>query len=152
MKKSTVYLILISLAAFTILSCKTSDEIGTMEGKSYRTQGWIDDDTFRISARGAYPEDEDNPIVKEEMAKRAAIINAQYQVLEKFVGSKIEGASDMKNFRTTGINVTQEIAGTIRGGSVYKETYNDFGCEIIFEVKAKGLRNKVKATQIKAPL
>ena len=150
MKKSITHaLVLVSILCLILNSCSSGDKMGTMSGKSYRTQGWIDENTFRIAARGAYPKDEENEIVKQEMAKRAAIINAQFQVLEKFTGSKIEGASGMKNFRITGIAVSQEVAGVIKGGSVYKETYNNYGCEVIFEVKAKGLKNKVKASQIK---
>jgi len=148
MKKYFLFLIILTIT-ISISYC-SSTKIGTMEGQSYTTQGWIDDNTFRIAARGAYPDEEDNPIVKEEMAKRAAILNAQYQILEKFVGAQVKGAAGMKDFRTNGIAVSQEIEGVIRGGAVFKETYNDYGCEVIFEVKAKGLRNKVKATQIKA--
>lgn len=152
MKKTMIinFIVLFGIALIAP-SCSSEKKIGMMEGDSYRTQGWIDENTFRIAARGAYPkgDDEENPIVRQEMAKRAAILSAQYQVLEKFTGAKVTGAAGMKDFRTTGIAVSQEVAGSIRGGSVYSEKYDDNGCEVIYEVKAKGLQKKVQATQIK---
>ncbi len=57
---------------------------------------------------------------RRESAKRAAILNAQYQVLEKFKGSKIEGAAGMSDFENTGIAIAQEIQGVVKGGSVIK--------------------------------
>jgi hypothetical protein len=36
----------------------------------------------------------------------------------------------------------------VKGGSVVKETYNeDDDCEIVYEVKAKGLKKKVTAAE-----
>jgi len=135
--------------AFTFVSCAGSIG-GTVKGKSYRTEGWIDANTYRIAAAGVPTKTLTNKVQRRESAKRAAILNAQYQVLEKFKGSKIEGAAGMSNFEMTGMAVAQEIKGVVKGGSVRRVTYDDDdNCEIIYEVKAKGLKKKVGAADWK---
>ena len=78
------------------------------------------------------------------------MLNAQYQVLEKFKGSSIEGASGMSDFESTGIAIAQEVDGIVKGGSVFSATWDEEdNCEIIYEVKAKGLKKKVEAASWK---
>lgn len=138
--------LLISLTA-----CSSSSNIGgTVEGNSYTVEGWVDDDTYRLSAAGVPKSSLTNSVARRESAQRAAILNAQYKVLEKFKGSTIEGAAGMSDFETTGIAIAQEINGVIKGGSVKKVTYDDEdNCEIIYEVKSKGLKKKVSNAQWK---
>ncbi len=146
---------LLSIAAVLSISviiamtgCSSGQLGGTVEGESYTTEGWIDDNTYRIAATGAPKSTLSNRIQRQESAKRAAILNAQYQILEKFKGSKLEGASGMNDFEISGMAVAQEVQGTIKGGSVTKVTYDEEqNCEIIYEIKAKGLKNKVSAAQ-----
>ena len=88
---------------------------GTVEGETFTTEGWIDDDTFRIAAAGVPTKTLTNKVQRKEASKRAAILNAQYQVIEKFKGSKIEGASGMENFEMTGIAVAQELKAVCKG-------------------------------------
>ncbi len=148
MKKLLFVSLLFSIGlVFTFTSCAGGGKIGgTVEGKSYKTEGWVNDDTYRISAAGVAKQTLKNKVARRESAKRAAMLNAQYQVLEKFKGSAIEGAAGMSDFEMTGIAIAQEIQGTVKGGSVTSVTYDDEdNAEIIYEVKAKGLKKKVSA-------
>jgi len=114
---------------------------GTVKGKTFKNEMWVDDNTFRISAAGVPTRTLTNRVQRMESAKRAAILNAQYQILEKFKGAKTHGVAGMSNFETTGVAVSQEVKGIVRGGSVYSVTYDkDQNCEIIYEVKARGLK------------
>jgi len=148
MKKLFVFgLLVVSLVAFTSCGGKIG---GQVEGESYKTEGWVDDNTYRIAAAGVPTRTLTNKVARRESSKRAAILNAQYQVLEKFKGSKIEGAAGMSNFEMTGMAVAQEVQGVVKGGSVVKATYDaEDNCEIIYEVKAKGLKKKVSAAEWK---
>lgn len=148
MKKLLFVSLLFSLAlVFTFASCGGGGKIGgTVEGKTYKTEGWLNEDTYRLSAAGVAKQTLKNKIARRESAKRAAMLNAQYQVLEKFKGSTIEGAAGMSDFEMTGIAIAQEIQGTVKGGSVASVTYDEEdNAEIIYEVKAKGLKKKVQA-------
>ncbi|MCL2155084.1 MAG: hypothetical protein FWH53_05410 [Leptospirales bacterium] len=151
MKKLFLIGLTISIGiAFALTSCGGSKIGGTVEGKTYKTEGWIDDDTYRIAAAGVPNSKLSNQVQRRESAKRAAILNAQYQVLEKFKGSSIEGAAGMSDFESSGIAIAQEVSGVVKGGSVVSATYDDDdNCEVIYEVKAKGLKKKVGAADWK---
>ena len=121
---------------------------GQVEGDSYQTEGWIDDDTYRLAAAGVPNKSLSNKVQRRESSKRAAILNAQYQVLEKFKGSKIEGASGVSDFESSGMAIAQEVKGVVKGGSVVKATFDEEdNCEVIYEVYARGLKNKVSAAE-----
>ena len=147
MKKLLLVSLIFSIGlVFTFTSCGGKKIGGTVEGQTYKTEGWVNDDTYRISAAGVAKQSLKNKVARRESARRAAILNAQYQVLEKFKGSRIEGAAGMADFEMTGIAIAQEIQGTVKGGSVTSVTYDEEdNAEIIYEVKAKGLKKKVTA-------
>lgn len=144
MNKFTVLVVCAGLAV-AVVACKSEKIGGMVEGDSVVTEGWVDNDTFRIAASGVPRKDMTNVIQRKEAAKRAAQLNAIYQIIEKFCGSKIEGAAGMKDFELTGIAVSQELKATLRAGSVKKTTCDDEqNCEIIYEVKSPGLKKKQK--------
>jgi hypothetical protein len=149
MKKFLILALILSAGfVFTLTSCGGSKIGGTVEGETFTTEGWIDDETFRIAAAGVPTKTLTNVVQRKEASKRAAILNAQYQVIEKFKGSKIEGASGMENFEMTGIAVAQELKAVSKGGSVKKVTWDEEqNCEVIYEVHAKGLKKKVSAAK-----
>ena len=151
MKKLFLIGLAISMGMFFALtSCGGSKIGGTVEGETFKTEQWVDENTYRIAASGVPNSKLTNKVQRRESAKRAAILNAQYQVLEKFKGSSIEGAAGMSDFESTGIAIAQEVSGIIKGGSVKSATYDDDdNCEIIYEVYAKGLKKKVAAADWK---
>lgn len=150
MNKIHVFL-LIGIAALTVGFTACSGSMGgQVKGKSYITEGWVDDNTFRIVTMGVPKKTLTNQIARRESAKEAAILNAQKNILAKFKGAKVGAASGMQDFEMTGVAVSQEVEGVIKGGSVRKVTYDaDDNCEIIYEVKARGLKKKVAAADWK---
>jgi len=151
MKKSLIFALIFTIGvAFTLTSCTGGSLGGTIEGKSYKTEGWIDDNTFRTIGMGAPAKDETDPFVRKAMSKEAATIDAQVKIIEKFTGAKVQGAAGVKNFRLTGFAAAKEIEGAIKGGSVYKVKWDEGqNCEVVYEVKAKGLKKKVQSADIK---
>jgi len=150
MKKLSVMALVLTMGlAFAFTSCGAGKIGGQVEGDSFATERWVDDNTFQLAASGVANSKLKDKTARRESAKRAAILNAQYQVLEKFKGSKIEGAAGMSDFENTGIAIAQEVEGVVKGGSVKKATFDPDtdACEIIYEVKAKGLKKKVAAAE-----
>ncbi len=147
MKKLFAMALVLSMGlVFTFTSCGGSKIGGNVQGETFKNENWVDENTYRLAAAGVANSKLKNKVARRESAKRAAILNAQYQVLEKFKGSKIEGAAGMSDFENTGIAIAQEIQGVVKGGSVMSATYDEEdNCEIIYEVKAKGLKKKVAA-------
>jgi hypothetical protein len=145
MKKLFVMALVLSMG-LVFTACGGSKIGGNVQGETFKNESWVDDNTYRLAAAGVANSKLKNKVQRRESAKRAAILNAQYQVLEKFKGSKIEGAAGMSDFESTGIAIAQEIQGVVKGGSVMSATYDEEdNCEIIYEVKAKGLKKKVAA-------
>jgi hypothetical protein len=119
----------------------------TLEGKTYKTEGWIDDDTFRVSAVGSWPEraKDKNPIVKRNLACEAALVIAQKVVVEKLVGASVEGTSGVVDGESAGLAIKKKFGGYIRGGSVVQKTITkEYYCEVVYEIKAKNLKQRVK--------
>jgi hypothetical protein len=145
MKKLFVMALVLTMG-LVFTACGGSKIGGNVQGETFKNESWVDDNTYRLAAAGVANSKLKNKVQRRESAKRAAILNAQYQVLEKFKGSKIEGAAGMSDFESTGIAIAQEIQGVVKGGSVMSATYDEEdNCEIIYEVKAKGLKKKVQA-------
>jgi len=149
MKKLFVVSLVLAMGLlFTFTSCGGGKIGGVVQGETFTSEGWIDDNTYRTTAVGVAKKTLTNKTQRRATAKRAAILAAQYQVLEKFKGSKIEGAAGVSDAESTGFAIAQEVSGMVKGGSVVKETYNeDDDCEIVYEVKAKGLKKKVTAAE-----
>ncbi len=149
MKKLFVMTLLLTIGlAFT--SCAGGGLGGTIKGESFKSEGWVDDNTFRVIGTGAPKDGLTNKVQRKGTAKEAAIIVAQKAMVEKFVGARIDAAAGMADYKSTGIAVAKEFSGTIKGGSVVKETYDEEeNCEVVYELKAKGLKKKVEATDIK---
>lgn len=149
--KKLISIALLLTVGLVFSACGGSNKIGgTVKGQTFKTEGWLNENTFRLAAAGAPKRTLTNKVARRESAKRAAILNAQYQVLEKFKGAKLEGASGMSDFEMTGIAIAQEVQGVVKGGSVQSVTYDaEDNCEIIYEVKARGLKKKVSAATFK---
>jgi hypothetical protein len=149
MKKLFIFaLILTAGIVFTLTSCASQKLGGTVEGETFKTEGWIDDDTYQIATAGVATKTLTNIVQRKQSAQRAAILNAQFQVIEKFKGSSIKGVSGMENYESTGIAVAQELQAITKGGSVKSVKWDDEqNCEIIYEVHAKGLKKKVSAAK-----
>ncbi|MCP4136241.1 MAG: hypothetical protein GY754_35050 [bacterium] len=150
MKRSLVFCLIIIMGIAFSIACGGKKIGGQVKGESFKTEGWVDKNTYRLASSAMATRTITNKVARRESAKRAAILNAQYQILEKFKGSTIEGAAGMSSFEMTGMAVAQEVKGTVKGGSVRKVTYDEEdNCEIIYEVKGKNLKGKVSAAEWK---
>src|SRR4030042_1927825 len=151
MKKFIVFAVILTAGtSTTFVSCSGWMRGGAADGETMSTVGWIDDDTYRISAEGDPGQSLEDIGERKERAKRAAVMNAQYYITEKFKNSKIDGRSGMENFEMTGLTVARELKAIIKRGSVYKVNWDDAqNCEIIYEVKAKDLKKKVSGADWK---
>lgn len=156
MKKS-LYLTLILIAALAVIlpACGGGKSLGKNihdgDTQTSKTEGWMDENTFRMVGMGAPMKDETDKFVRKATAKEAATIDAQVKIIEKFTGAKVQGAAGVKNFRLTGFAAAKEIEGAIKGGSVFEVTWDKEtqDCTVIYEVKAKGLKKKVDSSDIK---
>ncbi len=143
MKKALLWVLVLGLA-FGVLACTT--EGGLVKGKTYKTEKWVDNDTFRVYTVGVAKEGVPTKTQRQITAREAALIAAQKMILEKFKNIRMEGASGSVDGASTGIAISKEFGGLVRGGSIVSETYDPEtdDCGIWYEIKAPGLKKKVK--------
>jgi len=131
-----------------VMSCKTVPVTAT---------GWIDENTYRHTAIGLPAKTAKDENEKKSTARRAAILNAQYQITDVFkYGDKkdggdsksrsgIESTGVYSDFETTDLAIKQGILYNIKEGSVVFEKYdyeND-AYEVNYEVRMEKLKKLV---------
>ena len=118
---------------------------GQVEGESFVTEGWVSPDIFRVTSTGVAKPGLKNKVQRRGTAKEAALIMAQKRVIEKFVGARLEGGAGAADYASTGIAVSIEFGGLVKGGTIVKSTYDDDdNCEIVYQVEKKNLRKEVE--------
>lgn len=146
-RKAAAVIMLATSVLFVAPNCQRSV---TKSVEEQDKQGWIDMDTYRVIAIGN-PSPKFKDVEKRKAsAKHAAILNAQYQILETFKGAKIEGATGIMSdeYYYSLYNTQREIEDYVRGGQVIRETYDaEQNCEIMYEVRAKNLKKRVMNTE-----
>ena len=143
--------ILLSLVfgLFACVSAENRSQIGD-DSKDYVTEGWIDDDTFQVRTIGAPSSRAKGLVRRRTQSEEAALLSAQKRVIELLVGAKVSGASGSDSGESTGVVLTKELQGVIKGGAVVKKSFDkEDNCEIVYRIQASGLKEmaEIKATQ-----
>jgi len=139
------------LLTFLVVSAFLTNCGGTtdsqIKGKSYQSEGWLDNDTFQVRGLGAPNPDSVGLVKRKSQAKNAALIAAQARVVELMIGAEIKGATGSSDGESTGIVLTKEFQGVVKGGSIVEETFDDEqNCEVVYQVTGKNLKKRVKDT------
>ncbi len=147
MKKIFSLFLLLSAAALFTACGGPGSWGGEVKGQSFVTEGWVSPDIFRVTSTGAPKADLTNKVQRRGTAKEAAEIMAQKRIIEKFVGARLEGAAGAADYASTGIAVSKEFGGLVKGGTIVKATYDeDDNCEIVYQVEKKNLRKEVESS------
>lgn len=141
-------MVLVSTILFGVEACTHQENAGV----SFESQkdwgglsGWTDNDTFLINATGASTKKVADPEKQKEEARRAAILFAQYRIVDTFKGYILEGATgimaDEPYFKAS-LATLKQLA---KEGKIVAEKYDDEGnCEILYELKKNGLRKYIQ--------
>ncbi len=147
-------LIILSLA-FSLVgvsACRKGAKDRSMlkgETQDFITEGWLDDNTFQVRAIGAPNPKARGFVRRRTQSEESALLAAQKRVVELMVGAQITGASGSDSGESTGIAITKEFEGHVKGGSILKKTFDqDDNCEIVYRIHAKGLK-KMAETAVK---
>lgn len=142
--KPGLFIKLMILAAAVMLSgCATKQAAG---GKiSSDKTGWIDDDTYRITGKGAPSSELTDPDKRKEDALQNAVGNAQKSALDIFMTYYTEnsgmGIQGYGNRKYEFMSYVRQIIAT--GKAVTIEYDSRQNCEIIYEIKQERLKKKV---------
>lgn len=125
---------------------KTTQNKGYITGETFISEGWVDDNTFRVMAIGFSKESISNKLQRRITSKESASMAAQKIVVERFKGMRISGSSSSKEGIITEMLIKKQFDGVIRGGAIVKETYDEAdNCEIVYEITSPGLKERVTA-------
>jgi len=107
------------------------------------TSQWCDQDTFRIWATGAPKAKEKDVEKRKDQTFNAAVLQAKYMILEKFMGARIEAgglvADDYAQSRMD--QYKKEMKVIIGEGKVVAKKWDDEQyCAIVFQIRKPGLR------------
>jgi len=151
--KSIIFkiLVLTIIAGTLFFSCASSSRVGShIEGKETVIEAWNEEGTeFTVMGEGRWSEENNNApqIVRRKEARAQAKLEAQAAVVEKFVSIAIQSANITKiNKPGAKGYIESKLEGSIRGGSIVKEIWNDEeGITIYYKVTGKNLRNSIEA-------
>ena len=108
-KVTLVALVFAVSVAFT--ACGTQSYGGQVRGETFKSEGWVSPDIFRVSATGVPKAGLTNKIQRRGTAKEAAQAMAEKRIVEKFVGVRMEGAAGAADYASTGVAVAKEFSG-----------------------------------------
>ena len=139
-----IFIAVLAPLALTLVTGACGPSDSQLKGKTYVSEGWINNDTFQAKGLGAPKATEENTIKRKTQSKSAALLAAQARVVELLFGAKIEGAAGSLDGESTGVAIAKEFSGELKGGSIISETYDDEqNCEIVYQVHGKNLKKRV---------
>ncbi len=137
-------LLFLTIAISSVPSCRTKYNPDYVNKSEFMTNGWVDNNTLRISASGEPRKNIASVIQKKFSAKDAALKSARLKLTQKFQSKKnISSIRVDENYAGTNTE-TDEILSAIRNGKILKETYDDEQvCDIVYEITSPGLKKKI---------
>ncbi len=146
MKKLIILIVICSMYfSCESLSQKDAPEKEYLKGGiSYKTEGWVDNNTFRVVSIGFPKQNVTNKMKRQYYAKEAAILSAQKTILEKFKGARVQGKASSTGGEIDEVIIQKEFGGIINGGSVTEEKYDEQdNCQVTYEVSSLDLKKRV---------
>jgi len=146
-RKVFLGLLILSLTASTaaMISCKSGSK-KIVQKDVWQTEGWFDNDTYRIYSSGIPRDGLTNKIQRKGTAKESAILYAQKMVLERFKpvqNQSCAGMADYGYYENPYVQ-SKELLVIIKAGRVIAERFDEMEkCEIMYEVKSAGLKEMV---------
>ncbi len=147
--KNTVRLFLLAMLSTGFFVACTSAANRSQLGSDfvdYETEGWLDDETFQVKAIGAPSQKARGFVKRRTQSEEAALLTAQKRIVELLVGADLRGSSASRDGESTGITLTKEFKGFLKGGAILRKSFDPSdNCEIIYRIHADGLKEKAES-------
>lgn len=150
--KKIIFGMLFLLFGFFLACGQSASSKSQLKGDldDFVSEKWLDENTFQVRAIGAPSPDAKGFVRRRTQAEEAALLAAQKRVIELCVGAEIKGASGADSGESTGVVITKEFEGVVRGGQIVRKTFDqDDNCEITYRVQSKGLKKQCEAMAAK---
>ncbi len=153
-------------AAFILSGCSSIDLTEVFKGKkhidelkdtSHIDKGWIDQDTFVVTAEGYPVSSLYNKVARRESSERLAVTKARSQVLDKFSEFKftreyqeLKKTGNLVDTGKSGIELKLELEEIVKQGEITEITFDaEDNCIIVYEVTHPGLQKMVAQAEWK---
>lgn len=121
----------IALFSVLALSCSAQKNVWSAEG-------WIDQDTYRVRGYGEAAPGLTSPVQAKGRSQEKAVADAQRRLEERLKPPYDAGADDILPRRAA-----DDVMAAVKAGKVIAVRYDAaYNCEIVYEVKEKGLWEK----------
>ena len=144
-----ILLLSLTAPAVTVISCKSGGDNNKVNRDQFQTDGWVDGNTYRITATGIPRKKLTDPVEKKKAAKTAAILYAQSSIIDRWIGSRVNSCGGMPDLEISTPALSLEMNEIVKKGTILSETYDEeLNCEIVYEVKQKNLKKKVTSSAV----
>lgn len=114
------------------------------KGDVYKTEGWLDGNTYQVHGIGVAPENITNKIQRRALSKEAALMDAQEQVIESMHGYMLKGKSEADMNQLKSSTVYKEVGAMAKGGRIVQVTFGENDeADLVYQVSQKGLKKKM---------
>ncbi len=138
-----IFILLLVISIF--LPCPVSTSEKPFKDQNVIKLGWATPGVYRVFAEGSPDPDLKNKIARRESSINSAIFNAMKKITNKFVRERIAYSKNPMSYSSTGTELTKEYKDIIKNGKVIDVQFkNDDSCRIIYEVKARYLRERIR--------
>jgi len=135
MKRSVLVILLITTCFSQVATANTAyyTELVGATGKINWTTG-----TISATGYGIAPSNK-KPTVAHLLACRAAIVDAQRNLLESFQGVRVSSTTLINNYMLTNDKIKSSVEGTIKGATIKsKENRNNGTCKVVLQAPLRG--------------
>jgi len=135
MNKSVLLILLITACVSRVAVANTAyyTELVGATGKINWTTG-----TISATGYGIEPSNK-KPTVAHLLACRAAIVDAQRNLLESFQGVRVSSTTLINNYMLTNDKIKSSVEGTIKGATIKsKENLNNGTCKVVLQAPLRG--------------
>ncbi len=145
------------LAATLVMgfSCKTASvdksQITADDSQTIITERWVDDNTLIVKGLGGANPDAKGFVRIKTQACEAAELAASSRFVKIMVGQVVAGASGSESGESTGVAVTSEWDGVMKGGVKLKENFSMEmkACEVFVKYQNPGLKKMAEVNASK---
>lgn len=139
-----VICIIVTIVAVAFASCSHKNATKNPVTITESLEGWINDDTYQIAAGGVPISSLTLITQRKESARLAALLNARCQIIKIFTGYTVKQDDLNNDNQLEGIPITEELKTVVNSGIIKKTVWDDdANCEIVYEVKYPGLKQRV---------
>lgn len=155
MNKKVLLVSVLAAAMVLGFSCKSSSvgdsQIKADDSQTIISEKWVDDNTLIVKGLGGANPDARGFVRIKTQACEAAELAASSRFVKIMVGQVVAGASGSDSGESTGVAVTSEWDGIIKGGVKLRENFSMEmkACEVFVKYQHQGLKKMAEVNAAK---